>query len=127
MEPLRRRTGSVPQGGRRAADTFRRAAEAVSSRPISRSAPGTPLRNSASASPRASPVSRVRYPPTSRYPPARPRSAYTGTPASDSACASRVMVRSDTSSSRASSAAVIDGLDWSSSTILIRRAARIRS
>ncbi|GAA3495726.1 hypothetical protein GCM10019016_028270 [Streptomyces prasinosporus] len=52
--------------GSSAADTFSRAAEAASSSPISRSAPGTPDRNSASASLRASPVSRVRYPPTSR-------------------------------------------------------------
>ncbi|CAM5541810.1 hypothetical protein SALBM311S_07391 [Streptomyces alboniger] len=52
--------------GSRAAETFSRAAEPASSRPISRSAPGTPDRNNASASLRASPVSRVRYPPISR-------------------------------------------------------------
>lgn len=46
--------------GSSAADTLSRAAEAASSRPISRSAEGRPERKRASASLRARPVSRVR-------------------------------------------------------------------
>ena len=46
--------------GSSAADTFSRAADAASSRPMSLSAPGSPERNRASASLRPRPVSRVR-------------------------------------------------------------------
>src|SRR5690606_34030225 len=70
---------------------------------------------------------RVRKPSSSRYPPAGPRSAYTGTPAADSASTSRYTVRTDTSSSAASSPAVIRPRDWSSSNRESNRTARIPS
>src|SRR5690606_9732466 len=81
-EPARSDAGS-------AASTFSSAAAMTSPRPISPAGPGRPDRNSASASSRVRPVSRVRYPSTRRYPPPRPCSAYTGTPAADSASMSR--------------------------------------
>lgn len=76
--------------------------------------PGSPARNNETASSLVSPVSRVRYPSSSLYPPAGPRSAYTGTPAADSDSMSRYTVRTETSSSSASSGAVIRPRVWSS-------------
>ncbi|WP_420855905.1 hypothetical protein [Thermoactinospora rubra] len=53
--------GASRNAGDKAADAFSRAVAAASARPISRSdVSGTPDRNSASASARSSPVSRVR-------------------------------------------------------------------
>jgi hypothetical protein len=64
-----------------------------------------PATRRASASSWFKPVSSVRKPGKSSNPPWRPRSAYTGTPAADSASMSRSTVRVDTSSSCASAAA----------------------
>ena len=65
--------------------------EPLSNQPknLSPTGPGVPPSRRASASLALSPVRRVRYPSTSRKPPPRPDSAYTGTPAPESASTSR--------------------------------------
>jgi len=87
---------------------------------------GPATRNKARASFADSPDRSVRAPPTSRQPPPRPCTEYTGTPAMDSASRSRRAVRSETSKSRAASDAVTCSRCCSRGTRATSRSARIR-
>ena len=85
---------------------------------------GPATRNRARASSAVRPLRSVRPPPASRHPPPRPCREYTGRPAVPRASRSRRAVRSDTSSSSATSAAVTWPRCWSRSRMATSRSAR---